>query len=324
MKLVKKIISSVCALGMIATMTSAMVVHAATAPTLQITCDNYDETAKTGTMSVKILNYDQSVDERPEDLFIGLIQFGIKLPNTVFDQSYYTTGKGGKFSTNVKMGSRFSSDVTGPKLANGVLAATFATNSTDAGKMLNSYNGDNISTVEFMTINFKLLDSVASVDVKDLLGDVMLENYHYDANWANKVATYTYGNMKGCAKMTYDLPVIGSVEPPTPDKPTVKDDGTILPIKPSDIGGTGDVFVGEDGSKAVAGLGNFVASGVINELNWTIKYTPVNGVETQATKSFVPAELKGVNVESKVTIGLIVNYNPAEYENVTIVSGALN
>ena len=322
MKLVKKLISAMCVMGMVATMASALVVQAATTPTLKIEVNNYNETDKTGTMVVKVLDIDKSVDERPEDLFVAGIQVGIKLPSETFDQSYYKTGKGGKFSTNVKMGSRFSSDVTGPKLTNGVLTAVFATTSTDAGKMLNSYNGDDVSSIEFMTINFKLLTD--SIDVNDLIDNVMITTRHYDTDWATKESEVFWGNMKDCTVMNYDLAKIGTVTPAKPSVPTntgaTADSSAILNVKPSDVGGTGDVWASADGSEnAVAGLANFTPSAATSTIEWTISATPVGGEATQYRKAF---DL-GASIDAAATIGLIVNYNTAEYSSVSIVSGAL-
>ena len=130
--------------------------------------------------------------------------------------------------------------------------------------------------------------------------------------------------MKDCTVMNYDLAKIGTVTPAKPSVPTntgaTADSSAILNVKPSDVGGTGDVWASADGSEnAVAGLANFTPSAATSTIEWTISATPFGGEATQYTKAF---DL-GASIDAAATIGLIVNYNTAEYSSVSIVSGAL-
>ena len=312
MKLVKKLIATVSALAMVTTMATSLVVHAA--EDKPIVTPKLVETSTEGVydLTININNYNLTRGKKLYAIQFGVIIDGTKIDtaNSVGNMAYDEDEEADVLTWKyVEYGTEFKAVA---KSWNNNRRYGYSWYNLD-GVSNSSETGADIVTIK----NLKLLDGVTE-DVEITLEDIVIE-----AGKASGTVKYSQANN---TVVVNSATIPGATAPvdPTPDKPTVKDDGTILPIKPSDIGGTGDVFVGEDGSKAVAGLGNFTASGVINELNWTIKYTPVGGVETQVTKSFVPAELKGVNVESKVTIGLIVNYSPAEYENVTIVSGALN
>ena len=315
--MIKKLIAAVSSIAMIATMASAVVVHAADTAVIEPVLTQVSE-------GVYNLEVQLDVTQCAKGTRIQTLGFEVPLDTAIFDVK-----ENGPYKVeSVWSDEAFDYVDSYPNLTG---VATFATlgkwNYSDNKKALiyayvnTGASGQNLpKKMSIVTMkNLQLAAGVTTADVK-----ITLQNVEITCGASSSdLTTYTVDN-KNLTVGEVTFPGNKPAEPVEPDKPTVKDDGTILPIKPSDIGGTGDVFVGEDGSKAVAGLGNFTASGVINELNWTIKYTPVGGVETQVTKSFVPAELKGVNVESKVTIGLIVNYNPAEYENVTIVSGALN
>lgn len=306
MKFVKKMISSICAVSLLATTAvSIMTAHAEyTKPEVEVALNSYDKDTGIGEAVVKINGVSSALVGDRADWYVAGAVITVSLDSEIFDTSYYNTAVTAK--KNVVKDVDYGGNLTPGKYN--------TTGKYFKVSLAGTMEIDDMSIFKF-PFTVKNPKNDATISFVDAELNIMADS-------TNK-AGLLYSNGEVDIK---PLTIPGAAAPvdPTPDKPTVKDDGTILPIKPSDIGGEGDVFVGEDGSKAVAGLGNFTASGVINELNWTIKYTPVGGVETQVTKSFVPAELKGVNVESKVTIGLIVNYNPAEYENVTIVSGVLN
>lgn len=307
MRLVKKLISAVCALGMIATLSSAFVVQAATTPTVKVELTQYDEETKIGTLAVKILDLDKTVDERPEDLFVCGIQFGLKLPADTFDSSYYSTGKGGQLSTNVKMGSRFSSDVTGPAYNSETIAATFLTNSTDPGKALNSYNGDNISEIEFMTINFKKLTD-DPVDLTDLVGNVMLITRHYDAAWSSWETESKYGNMLGCDVANYDF---AEIDPVTIEGPTIQSVGT--------FSSTDEEATTLPNQRAVASIATIAADEAATGITWSIDVTGGDNAGSY-NKTFDLATLE-TNAEMK--FGLIVEYDTTQADSVAITGAEL-
>lgn len=308
MKLVKKLISAVCALGMIATMTSALVVQAAESPTVKIELTEYNEDTNIGMMTVKVQGLDKSVDERAEDLFVAMIQIGIQMPKDIFDASYYTTGKGGQLSTNVKMGERFTSDVTGPayNVIDGVdtIAATFMTNSLDPGKMLNIYNGDDISDITYMTIKFhKLTDD--PVDMSELFGNVMVTTRHYDAAWTqNQFEQTSFGNMKDCAVANFDAPEIDPIKVVGP---------VIQSVGDGPFTATGDEAEVMPDQRAAAAIAEIPAVGeddTYNAVKWTIT---VDG--SQYDKTFGLANL---DASADMKMGLIVEYSTNDATSVTI------
>ena len=98
-------------------------------------------------------------------------------------------------------------------------------------------------------------------------------------------------------------------------------DGSALNVDPTDIGLDADAWT--DGtSTAAVGLANVAApaSGAASQVVWTIKATPTStGVE--AEKTLEPFDIP--TIDSAATIGLIVNYDTTEFSSVTVVSGEL-
>lgn len=335
MKLFKKMVSAICAVGMIATMTSAFVVHAAELPTVKVELQKYDEGTKEGTFAIKLLGFDKTTDGDILDYFVQGVQFGLKLPTDEFDNSYYTTGRGGTLTTNVVFGDRFNNGNTGRGWDEelGGVAITWANTATTAGNAINQYNGDDLSELLYATINFKKLTD-NEIDTEDLLGDIMISARQYnDSSWSvtNKTDT-EYGNMLGCVAPIYDCVVLDEEVPPEPtsieipanEGDTASDD-TLLTITPADLGLEGDVWTTDDpefaGEEAVAAIANFANTGnAATGVEWTISATPAGGVDATEYKDTFDF---GASVESAMTIGLIVGYDTAEWDSVEIVSGTL-
>jgi len=318
MKLVKKLIAATSALAMAATMFSAVVVHAADEPIVSLRLDEVSE----GVYNLA-LNMDTTGCELGNKM--NSLQFSIGgLDADIFDmengplhQVYdedaeeYVYDSIGYGKTKYESGS-FS-------YKNNIFTYVFS-DSTGKGQAMSA--ATDIITLNNLTLKSGVTTADVSLDIVDFIcevgaGSSSCKSYGVAAQKPSVILSDS--NLTGAT-----FPGNKPTEPVEPDKPTVSDDGTILPIKPSDIGGTGDVFVGEDGSKAVAGLGNFTSASTVNGIEWTIKYKPVGGEEVTKSKTFTPEWLAGATLETKMTIGLIVNYSPAEYESVTIVSGALN
>lgn len=327
MKFFKKIISAVCAIGMIATMTSALAAESGTVPTVQITLnDGYNEETGEGTLSVHVLNIDKTVTERPEDLFVASIQFGIKMPSDIFDDSYYSTGKGGQLTKNVVMAERFKGKVTGPTYQDDeYLRVTFAKVATDSGEMLNSYNGDDISDIHLMDINFKKI-SDEPVDMKALVGDVKIITRHYDASWSTMEAQYKYGNIDADTDNVYDFPVIGEIVVeglviPAATGATATGD-QLLNLEPSDVG-LGDKWTQDPDyatEDAVVSLANVKKDDAITGFTWEIKAADAEGnpLASEKTKKYFGV-VGGLETGAEVTVGLVVGYDTTEWQSVEIV-----
>ena len=323
MKLLKKIISTVCAVGMLATVASSMfVAHAAEKPTFKISVENYDKDAGTGTFvySVKGLQ-SPGVTSDPTCVVFKMAQLNTKYDSNVFDTTLWNARN---FNKNVSKSGKFASvgswSLAKYDMASNIMPGVWNSSGPSDGESL-GINGSNLADEhEIMRLNFKLDTSKLPTTVE--LGDVLFIVEDWDDDWATVVGTNKFGNASGDAKeMNYEFPKIAGIEFKVPDNAgATADSSAILNVKPSDVGGTGDVWASADGSEnAVAGLANFTPSAATSTIEWTISATPVGGEATQYTKAF---DL-GASIDAAATIGLIVNYNTAEYSSVSIVSGAL-
>lgn len=323
MKLFKKLIAVASSLAMIATISSTAIVHAALDGTEPIvTLSQVAVSGQANTYNLTI-NVDTS---KCTGTKIWQTTIKVPLPSEIFTnvstiRQNYIDGVEDE-SENIIGDSRMMTYMSEPSYNDGLLVfQLLAQNAKQCITTAGTEGG-----TELIIINgLKMADNVAEDYVLNL--PYVLINAGDSSNTCTSYAVGTVGTKEVNIANTVTFPKTKAdepVDPPTPEKPTVDDNGTILPIKPSDIGGEGDVFVGEDGSHAVAGLGNFTSTGTVNGIEWTIKYTPKGEAEVTKAKTFTPDWLAGANLETKMTIGLIVNYSPAEYDNVTIVSGSLN
>lgn len=306
MKFVKKMISSICAVSLLATTAvSIMTAHAEyTKPEVEVALNSYNKDTGIGEAVVKINGVSSALVGDRADWYVAGAVINVSLDSDIFDTSYYTSAVLAK--KNVVKDVDYGGNLTPGKY-----------NTTGKYFKVSLAGTMELGDMSIFKFPFTVKDTSkdATISFAEAEVDIMADS-------TNKAGLlYSKGEVD-IKPLT--IPGNKPAEPVEPAKPTVKDDGTILPIKPSDIGGTGDVFVGEDGSNAVAGLGNFTSTGTVNGIEWTIKYTPKGEAEVTKSKTFTPEWLAGANLETKMTIGLIVNYNPAEYENVTIVSGSLN
>lgn len=323
MGLFKKVLSTVCAVAMLTTVSSAFIVRAEEVkPTLKITVSYDDETKKTGTAKVSIVDLDKTTDKK-DYYFVENIQVGIGISSTDFDTSLYSTSGFVKpINSNVKFNSRLESKAQPKAFSDDTLFFTYADPSIETNLTDSTLVGrtDGIGDIFVEEFKFKLNSDTAQFTP----GNVMIVASTYSEDASSIIQMDKWGNMKGCTEMNYDFEVVGQTTPEKPSVPTntgaTADSSAILNVKPSDVGGTGDVWASADGSEnAVAGLANFTPSAATSTIEWTISATPVGGEATQYTKAF---DL-GASIDAAATIGLIVNYNTAEYSSVSIVSGAL-
>lgn len=317
MKLFKKLIAAVSAIAMVATVSSAMLVQAASTNPV-FTLSKVAVTGETNT-------YDVTVSVDTTNCEVGTKMFGLTmklpLPSDVFTNvqdivdSYVDEGTG--FGET-----DFTDEMNNPSYNDGLLVVQFLV--TKANKAVDADGG-----AELFTIRLKMAEDVAS--------DYNLATSFVVANvgtTSSNCIDYGYGEgATATVAMTSDefntvtfakTATGGKITVPTNESSTATGD-SLVSIKPSDIGGTGDVFTTDDedfaGEAAVASIANFTpaADTAPTKVKWTIKATPLNGTATTYEKTF---DL-GATVESAMTIGLIVGYRSAEYSSVEITSGAL-
>lgn len=214
MKLMKRLVSFVCAFGLLASMTSALVVNAdEITPTLKLEQLSYDESTKTGRAKITLENIDKTAGTL-DNMFVMGYQVAVMLTSDKFDVDLYkTTGRPKPISQNVTIDSRLVSKITGPNFVEATgLAATYADNSTDTA--LNSYaegTNDNMSSIAFMEFNFKLADGVDSVVPS--FGQVMITTREYDDEMSKVIKETFWGNIGAINAMNYDIATLGKAAP---------------------------------------------------------------------------------------------------------------
>lgn len=307
MKLVKKLISAVCALGMIATMTSAFVVQAAETPTIKLDT-TYDEETKEGTISVRLLNFDKTTDGEFEDFFITGVQVGIHWDPSIFDDSYYTTGRGGTIEQNFVWGDRFAGNgISSKAYENDMLLATWANTTTTEGQAISGYydGQEAFSDIEFVKINFKKLTD-DPIDLSELFGDVMVTTRQYNSmDWdINDKVDNKFGNMTNCATTNYDAPELDPIKVVGPVIQSVGDGPFTA------TGDEADVMPDQRAAAAIAEIPAVGEDDTYNAVKWTIT---VDG--SQYDKTFGLANL---DTSADMKMGLIVEYSTNDAETVTI------
>lgn len=331
MKLIKRLVSVVCALGLMATMTSVLVAQAATenamtkaAPTMKVEVieGSYNETAKTGRMRVSLVGMDTVADDT-STLFVNMIQVGVKLPEDVFDTSLYaTTGFVTAFSQNVSLANGYFADkvgITGPKYANGVMAVTFAQANASVSDLTAGVSpcpvmGKEIANIPILEFNFKLNDNVDSTKVE--YGDVQVVGTTATSDASAIADVSKWSNVAGdFLPITLEAPTIGT--PAGGDDEG--DDDTNAPVQVG--GGVIEDTVGDSKDAAVAYTQKFTAVEGY-KVRWNLTCNKVGEPDKMINGSYTYT-IANIETEGDVNIGLIVQYDPSVYENVVVTDGAI-
>ena len=317
MRFMKKVISAICALGMIATCASSMIVAQAAdkVPVLSARLEGYDSATGKGNVVLSLSNLTGLGDWDDSLTYLATVQSYMFLDPDVFDTTtdFGTNAKAKKAVTLLgamndggqKGASKFGSRSDIPN------TLPFSWISGDAEVTITDVNDTDIISIPIIVKDQSKLPATISFAKTKVAINVF--------NAARNSASLKQWNDDALGGVQGFKVGDTSIEIPANDSATANS-STILTVKPSDVGGTGDVWANEDGSeKAVAGLANFTPSAATSTIAWTISATPVGGEATEYTKEF---DL-GASIDAAATIGLIVNYNTAEYSSVSIVSGAL-
>lgn len=329
MKLSKKIISAVCALGMMATMTSSMLVaQAADVPTLELNVSWTDEEAGTGVITAVVT--DMQLPEDTTDMeyaHLSAWQMAIGLDSDVFDTSLYSNAllarqnEEGRTVTNTSGGTftrgqylAASGDIRPNWFAGDGWMGLL---DIEDGKYLDPANI--AEPTELLAVNFALdkeaLPATITLDI------VAVESTARDSS-GNIIDTIAYGN---ATPGNLDMNIVAnctipglSIVIPENDGTTASDD-TLVSLSPEDIGGEGTVWTDDSGNgeAAVASVANFTSNNA-GSVTWSITATPAEGEAVTKSHAFdIPA------VEGQMTLGLIVGYDTAEWSSVAITGGAI-
>lgn len=292
MKLMKRLVSFVCAFGLLASMTSALVVNAyEITPTLKLEQLSYDESTKTGRAKITLEDIDKTAGTL-DNMFVMGYQVAVMLTSDKFNVDLYkTTGRPKPISQNVTIDSRLVSKITGPNFIEATgLAATYADNSTDTA--LNSYaegTNDNMSSIAFMEFNFKLADGVDSVVPS--FGQVMITTREYDDAMSKVIKETKWGNIGAINAMNYDIATLGKAAATKYAVTTAAtENGTVAVDKETaSEGETVTITTTPDAGYEVATVtaGDAVVTGANNTYTFTMPAKAVEVVVTFKTKTVV-------------------------------------
>ena len=320
MGLFKKVISSVCAIGMLATLVASMTVaQAAGDPVMNATLTSYNNETGEGEFKVAI-----SGVQTGEYDFFQFTGFNARVSMNAddFDTTMY------KYSALPTASIKKNVLKAGPITA--LAYGGYGTPAADAFAVTASSQEVFDDAFDLFTVKFKVKDVTKDNTITVSFAKYIANALDSEGEYKGQLTYYKDGITDGAKPLPEDrtLAVNGGITTertsttiviPGNDSATA-DSSTIKTIKPSDIGGEGDVWASADGSEnAVAGLANFTPSAATSTIEWTISVTPVGGKAASYTQTF---DL-GASIDAAATIGLIVNYNTAEYSSVSIVSGAL-
>ena len=327
MKVLKKMLSVVCAISMLATMAvSVATVHADEYPAPKLIADltTYNDTTGEGTITVSV---EGLLTGEYQYGFINAFQSAVVFDGTKFDLTYYNDDAG---YDHISAGDDIKDELTLQSNYGTIIGTEYSGllvgyAPTSARKWTNANNFVDKNTL--FTFEFKVLDPTKSNTIDFKQNEITINVMDKNAYNGTVLDTVSYNTIDSTGKgldVVNNVTLSGgdtSIVIPGNDSATA-DSSAILNVKPSDVGGTGDVWTNEDKTEnAVAGLANFTpaAETTPTSIEWTIKATPVGGVTKEYTETF---DL-GASIDAAATIGLIVNYNTAEYSSVSIVSGAL-
>ena len=316
MKLLKRLIAVISSLAMMATMTVAVTVNAATVdankrPIIKLAiADSATEAAK----DLSVL-FDVTKCEKGQKVVTA--QMNITLPNDIFDTSdtlySYTE----------------TDEETGEDVIVRPNMFTFGAFKTATYKHVNDHLNVakgagslvSVTTADKVVITFKgikIKDGVKTEDVKIKIDDAILAVGTTSTNYIGY--KYSEGNVDlSGAEVTY--PGNKTSEPtatPTAE-PTATPTATPVAVAATAVtaNGGGNIFVGQNGNlSSVASVVETTLEKAVSKIRWKINVTPVAG------KSYSGPAFRDFNVNvdgGDLKVGLIVAFDENDIQNVEII-----
>lgn len=330
MKMLKKLLSAVCAVSLLATSASFMIVHADDypAPTMSAELTEYNSETGEGMITVSL---EGIITGEYEGLYpyITGFQSTVAFSDADFDTSMYSSGAiwdevlpgddvyDGAFALN---DNGYGTDTQGNP---GIVVAW---SPTQARRYIEGSLFAEKNTL--YTFNFKVLDTSKENTITLKENMIALNIFETDSYTGTLSTTCTYGTVTGSmtqkALNVVDPETIGegggdiTITIPANDGTTAEGDN-LVSIAPEDIGGEGTVWTDDEGNgeAAVASVANFTSNNA-GSVTWSITATPAEGEAVTKSHAFdIPA------VEGQMTLGLIVGYDTAEWNSVAITGGAI-
>lgn len=311
---IKRIISSVCAICMLATMSvTSMVAHAeVTVPVIkaELKADSYNSETGEGEVVVSISGI--NTGEQDLNLFSGF-QTEVMMGSTDFDTSLYTYHAVPAFNTmskNVTKGASLTAltmNGYGTKVSGGIFVSA-------------SQQSVMEDSIELFTFKFKVSDPTKT-------NTISLQN--------TKITVDTYSNAGDVGPQLAYLQTAAAV-PSDNDRTLTYSGDVVVPGNKTDDGGDD-----EGDTNAPVQVGGGVIEDTVEDskdaaVAYTQKFTAVEGYKVRwnltCNKVGEPDKMingsytytiANIETEGDVNIGLIVQYDPSVYENVVVTDGAI-
>ena len=327
MKIVKKLVAAISAIGLVASVSaSLLVVQAAeyATPKFDATVSEYSEETGEGTLTISVTDLKTGEYEYP--YMIGL-QFYVGIPSDEFDTSMYAQGT---VKSHVNM-------LDGMGDMNKMMFTSTPAYSAEEQKLPINWTYGNMAPLavkavegkaDLYSIDFKVLDvnqggTITLSNIKLVINAMSSDSASSSVATAN--VAYANEDLPAEHALTASRNVViegGDVEIVIPPATGVTaTGGQLLNLKPSDIGLEGDEWTTEDPAyadeKAVVSLANVKKDDAITGFTWEIKATDAEGNPLEKTTEY----FKAGNIESaaEVTVGLVVGYDTTEWQSVEIV-----
>lgn len=328
MSLFKKIISSVCALGMLSTLAVFSVgVQAEEIGAVKAEVTDYNSETGEGTVTVSLTGVSDILAAYGGTDWATIEGFAndVYLEADDFDTSLYGNVPPGNppYRQNIVKTSDWTGTFTpgayGTKVDGGFVISCVSMKGTDSTSPIT----DDVALYEF---SFKVNDT--SKDNTITLRNAYVTLNTYDQNDFSLVVVTQGDAGYGSTNTDNTLGIENTVTEgvggdititiPANDGTTAEGDN-LVSIAPEDIGGEGTVWADDEGNgeAAVASVANFTSNNA-GSVTWSITATPAEGEAVTKSHAFdIPA------VEGQMTLGLIVGYDTAEWNSVAITGGAI-
>lgn len=339
MKLFNKLISAMCAVGIVATMASSLVlVHAAEElPKLSLDVQWTDKEAGTGTITASIEGLQLPLDSEGNPvaakyahLASWQMYIGVDGEN-VFDTTLwenelamYMNCAASEFTS---MGTFTSGTYLTPTKT---IQPNFMLSSTQAMQLLVKGFADPTKIGDKMnlfTLNFTVKDA------SKLPTEITLSNVEFRVEAKDASGKLMSHRLFGNATPDDEaMTIVDSTKFPAAVKPSVPentgttaDSNTIKAFNPKDLGltETADGYFTPDADyanandRAIAVANNFAAPGEFNKIKWTMSRTPVGGVAETAS---LTKPIANIDTNAAITVGMVVGFDISQYSAVSITN----
>lgn len=321
MKLVKKIMAAACAVAMVATAASSlMVAHAEMiVPTLRGVLE-YDAETKEGQYTFYMEDLKPDTESNTANMTMASFDMRLVFDDEGYDPSMYASS-GPPASQAIKKNVLVNEALTGNVFAyNENLDTIGISYGVLPEEGIHEYTyPDWYNSFEIATIKFKVIGEKTTISIDFAESGV----YEFNDEWSEVINQYYYGTSNNSkAEWILDVDEIPGViewEIPDNDNASAAED-QIASVPSTD--GTG-IFAPSEGDGSDRAIAKAVTlnpgAGTYNAVKWSLTRTKDTVSENGTVTKMIP----NIDAAAKMTIGLVFSWDGIEYDNVTVTGAEL-